>query len=52
MRYNIYEKRLIGIMIVKLQGSWRYRARWLLFSAENLEYETDCTQWGFSAAVM
>ena len=41
MRYDIYNKHLIGIMIVKLQGSWRYRARWLLFSAEDLDFETD-----------
>jgi len=52
MRYNIYEKCLIGIMTVKLQGGWRYRARWLLLSAEGLKYETNWTHWGFSAAVI
>jgi hypothetical protein len=41
MRYDIYDKSLIGIMIIKLQGSWRYRARWLSFSAEKLGFETD-----------
>ena len=41
MRYDIYEKRLIGMVFVRLQGSWRYRAKWLSFYAEDIAFETD-----------